>query len=143
MFEKYLLFLYKNLNEYSKLLDKNISLYNFNNNHIELQTGGNPTGVVDAFRHLFKKIQDDINKLVMQRDSYKDNIKEYENNAIIQVKIIKVLVDLYNKVKSQHSVSDDKIDEILRDIYRKLESLNLGKLTEKIQQINSDFEDIL
>jgi hypothetical protein len=141
MFQKYLLFLYKNLNEYHKLLDKNISLYNFSKIN-EIQIGGD-SGIVDAFKHLFRKIQKDINKLIQSRDQYANNMKEYEDNAIIQVKIIKILVDLYNKAKSQHSVSDDEIDSILKDIYAKLNSLKLAELTEKIKQINSEFNDIL
>ena len=141
MFQKYLLFLYKNLNEYHKLLDKNISPYYFSKNN-EIQIGGD-SGIVDAFKHLFRKIQEDINKLVQSRDQYANNMKEYEDNAIIQVKIIKILVELYNKAKSQHSVSDDEIDSILQDIYAKLNSLKLAELTEKIKQINSEFNDIL
>lgn len=141
MFQKYLLFLYKNLNEYHKLLDKNISPYDFYKNN-EIQIGGD-SGIVDAFKHLFRKIQEDINKLVQSRDQYVNNMKEYEDNAIIQVKIIKVLVDLYNKAKGTHTILDVEIDSILQDIYAKLNSLKLAELTEKIKQINSEFNDIL
>lgn len=148
MLQKYLLILYKNLNEFHALIkNKNVTLYNFlnyhNNNNINIQYGGNNKGIVDAFKVLFKNIKGDIDTLVSQRDLYKENIKEYEINAIIKLKIIKILVDLYNKAKNDHTISDTDIDRILQEIYEKLKGLKLNELSLQLEKINSDFDSIL
>lgn len=144
MLQKYLLNLYKNLNEYSNIINKkNINLYTpFNENKYK-QNGGGVNSLDIAFKELFKNIKDDISTLVSQRDLYKENIKEYEINAIIKLKIIKILVDLYNKAKGTHTISDVEIDSILKQIYEKLKALNLTELTNKLDQINSEFQELI
>lgn len=144
MLQKYLLNLYKNLNEYSNIINKkNINLYSPFNGNIYIQNGGAVNGIDMAFKQLFKNIKDDIDTLVSQRDLYKENIKEYEINAIIKLKIIKILVDLYNKAKGTHTTSDVEIDGILKQIYEKLKALNLTELSEKLNQINLEFEALI
>ena len=63
MLNNYLYFLYKNLNNYSNLYENSNSILN----NVNIKGGGGEQ-VTDIFKHLFKQIEDDINKLIKSRD---------------------------------------------------------------------------
>jgi len=139
MLEKYLINLYKNINIYSNLTTRDISIlknvFKFNKNiH---QSGGSPNADIinleRVFASLFTKIQNDITEIKFNPKINKEELEK-------KLKVFTVINELYNSYLNEFITQHEKLGAELSELNKISENKTQHK---NIEQITNMFNELL